>query len=350
MRSLPAHSFNPMTRSPEQDSQPLVSVILDNYNYGRFLQTAIESVLTQTYLNYELIVVDDGSTDNSREIIESYGDRLIAIFQENAGQEAAFTAGLARARGEIICFLDSDDYYYPDKLVKVVAAYAAHPEWVQLTHCWTAVNGAGKTTGSSASNKLSQGDVRPLLLKWGRYASGISSSLTYRRSVLAKVMPIPRCGGGDSYLNVTVPFYGQVGCINEPLMFYRIHGNNLQARSTNIAYLLQQRQQMATYLNQVAAQFSLSARFDLRRDADYRALEAMQRGGVPFWEALSIIGLSLRESWGVGRSFKDMLIRLINRSMYVLFPQQGLLILQYGLRGYLRHRRPQPYKKTEPIS
>jgi glycosyltransferase involved in cell wall biosynthesis len=349
---MKAPSITPMNSPLENSSFPLVSVILDNYNYGRFLKTAIESVLNQTYQNVELIVVDDGSTDESRNIIESYGDRFIAIFQENAGQEAAFTTGLARARGEIICFLDSDDYYYPEKIEKVVAAYAAHPEWVQLTHCWTAVNAEGEITGSSASNRLSQGDVRPLLLKWGRYASGISSSLTYRRSVLAKVMPIPRCGGGDSYLNVTVPFYGQVGSINEPLMFYRIHGNNLQARSTDITYLLRQRQQMAAYLNQVAAQFGLRDRFDLRRDADYRALEAMQRGGIPLWEALSIIGLSLRESWGVGRSLKDTLIRLMNRSMYVLFPEQGLLILQYGLRGYLRHKRTyqRTCKKTEPIS
>jgi glycosyltransferase involved in cell wall biosynthesis len=332
------------TQPPIQDaaiphpSLPLVSVILDNYNYGRFLQTAIESVFQQTYPNFELIVVDDGSTDNSREIIRSYGDRLTAIFQENAGQEASFTAGLARASGEIICFLDSDDYFYPEKLAKVVAAYQANPDWVQITHCWTSVNASGVKTGSSASNKLSQGDVRPLLLKWGRYASGISSSLTYRRAVLEKVMPIPRCGGGDSYLNVTVPFHGTVGCINEPLMFYRIHGNNLQARSTNIAYLLQQRRQMATYLNQVATEFGLSDRFDLRRDADYRALEAMQRGGVSLVEALSIIGLSLRESWGVKRSLKDTLIRLLNRSVYVLFPKQGLLLLQYGLRGYLKYK------------
>ena len=94
---------------------PLVSVIIGNYNYGRFISEAIESALNQTYKNFELIVVDDGSTDNSREIIESYGDKLTAIFQENGGQGRAFNAGFAVSKGEIICFLDSDDYYYPEK-------------------------------------------------------------------------------------------------------------------------------------------------------------------------------------------------------------------------------------------
>ncbi|MEL6334977.1 MAG: glycosyltransferase, partial [Cyanobacteria bacterium J06626_26] len=91
----------------------LVSVIISNYNYGRFITEAIESVLNQRYSNVELIVVDDGSTDNSRDIIQSYSHRLISVFQANSGQGAAFNAGLAQASGDIICFLDADDYYRP---------------------------------------------------------------------------------------------------------------------------------------------------------------------------------------------------------------------------------------------
>ncbi|MEO1180761.1 MAG: glycosyltransferase, partial [Cyanobacteria bacterium J06636_28] len=133
----------------------LVSVIISNYNYGRFITEAIESVLNQTYSNVELIVVDDGSTDNSRDIIQSYSHRLISVFQENSGQGAAFNVGLTQASGDIICFLDADDYYRPDKLEKVVAAFETHPEWVQISHGRTSID---KTNDVAAC--LSQSSVK----------------------------------------------------------------------------------------------------------------------------------------------------------------------------------------------
>jgi len=76
-----------------------VSIIIDNYNYGRFLGEAIDSALAQTYPHVEVIVVDDGSTDNSREVIAKYGDRIIPVLKENGGQASAFNAGLLRPRG-----------------------------------------------------------------------------------------------------------------------------------------------------------------------------------------------------------------------------------------------------------
>jgi glycosyltransferase involved in cell wall biosynthesis len=315
---------------------PLVTVIIDNYNYGRFLAEAIDSVLAQTYLNYELLVVDDGSTDHSRMVIESYGDRFRTIFQSNRGQGGAFRTGLAEARGDIICFLDADDYFHPDKLTQVVAAFQHHPNWVQVAHCWTTINTEGNITGSSASDVLSQGDVSGLLLRWGKYASGITSALAYRREVLQQIeITHSRCII-DSFLNATVPFYGTVGSLNQPLMFYRIHGHNLYARNYDVVYLMQQRQLIADYINAAAAQVGLASRFDLERDADYRAYEAIARQGISRMEALDIICLSLQESWAIGRSPKDTVIRLGNRALCALFPRQGVQVLRYGLRGYLR--------------
>jgi len=103
---------------------------------------AIESVLEQTYQNFELIVVDDGSTDNSREVIEAYKDRLTAIFQEENAE--ALNAGIAQSKGEIICFWMLMTTF-KDKLAKVVAGFLDHPEWVQ-THCWISVNREGLPT------------------------------------------------------------------------------------------------------------------------------------------------------------------------------------------------------------
>ncbi len=76
-------------------SKPLVSILINNYNYGRFLSKAIDSALNQEYQNIEVIVVDDGSTDDSRKIIESYGERIKPVLKENGGQASAFNAGFS---------------------------------------------------------------------------------------------------------------------------------------------------------------------------------------------------------------------------------------------------------------
>lgn len=318
------------------EEKPLVSVVINNYNYGCFLPQAIESVLGQTYSNWELIVVDDGSTDNSQELIKSYEYCLTAVFQENAGQGAALNAGIAQSKGEIVCFLDADDYFYKDKLAKVVAAFLKHPEWVQISHCWTSVDREGSPIGRG-STVLSQGDVRPLLLQWGRYAMGITSGLAYRRAILQQVLPIPtrKCAAADTYLAATIPFCGKVGCIDEPLMFYRMHGKNKQAHNDNLPYLLQEREDTATYINEAAARARLIDRFNLQRDIDYRSLKALHQGGVALTEAFEIIWLSLQESIMIRRSARDTLERLLRRGICAFFPSEGKSVLRLGLRGYL---------------
>ena len=318
---------------------PLVSVIIGNYNYGHFIAEAIDSVLQQTYRHFELIVVDDGSTDSSREVIEAYKEQSVGIFQANSGQGAAFNTGIARAKGEIVCFLDADDYYHPDKLSKIVSSFRNHPQWVQISHGRISVDCSGNYIGLG-SKTHNQGDVSQLLLQWGRYAMGITSALAYRRQVLEKVLPIPttRKEAADTYLTAVVPFYGEVGCINEPLMFYRIHGNNLQARTDNIHFLLEQRELNAKYINTAAAEVGLEARFDLKRDADYRSLQAVRRNTFSIVETIAVIWLSWRESIAIGRSPADILERLLRRGLCVLIPTDGKSILRLGLRGYFRSK------------
>src|SRR5688572_19409564 len=91
------------------NAHPLVSVIINNYNYGRFLVFAIDSALNQTHKNVEVIVVDDGSTDGSREIIMGYERQVKSIFKENGGQASALNKAYEISNGDIILFLDSDD-------------------------------------------------------------------------------------------------------------------------------------------------------------------------------------------------------------------------------------------------
>jgi len=105
-----------------------VSVIIPTYNRGRYVTKAIDSVLAQTYKDYEIIVVDDGSTDNTRDILASYRDKIRCIYQENMGASAARNTGIRASTGEWIAFLDSDDEWLPDKLSIQMADISARPD------------------------------------------------------------------------------------------------------------------------------------------------------------------------------------------------------------------------------
>ena len=103
--------------------RPLVSILINNFNYCQYLTRAIDSALSQTYAPIEVIVVDDGSTDGSQQVIAGYSSKVIAVLKENEGQASAFNAGVASSRGNILCFLDSDDWFYPTKVEEVVKVF-----------------------------------------------------------------------------------------------------------------------------------------------------------------------------------------------------------------------------------
>ena len=107
-----------------------VSVIIPTYNRTEYVTQAIDSVLAQTYMDYEIIVVDDGSTDKTREVLEPYMDKITYIYQENTGVSAARNTGIKAAKGEWIAFLDSDDEWLPGKLAVQIRAVERHPQLV----------------------------------------------------------------------------------------------------------------------------------------------------------------------------------------------------------------------------
>jgi glycosyltransferase involved in cell wall biosynthesis/ubiquinone/menaquinone biosynthesis C-methylase UbiE len=106
----------------------LVSVVIPTYNYAHFLIATLESVLAQTYGHYEIIIVDDGSTDDTRQRLKPYWDRIRYVYQENQGLSAARNTGIREARGELIALLDSDDLWHPRKLEMEARYLAEHPE------------------------------------------------------------------------------------------------------------------------------------------------------------------------------------------------------------------------------
>ena len=128
---------------------PTVSVIIPTYNRRTYVQEAIDSVLAQTYPDYEIIVIDDGSTDGTDQVLHArYGDRIRYVWQENQGESAARNRGIALARGEYIALLDSDDLWLPDKLAKQIPFLDSHPGAVlALPQVWQ-INANGERLGT----------------------------------------------------------------------------------------------------------------------------------------------------------------------------------------------------------
>jgi glycosyltransferase involved in cell wall biosynthesis len=127
-------------------NSPLVSIIISNYNYGRFLKPCIESVLDQAYPHLEVIVVDDGSTDNSREIIASFGNRLVPVLKENGGQASALNVGFSISHGKIVIFLDSEDLLLPETAQQVADVFQSKPDVAKVQYRLAVINITGKLT------------------------------------------------------------------------------------------------------------------------------------------------------------------------------------------------------------
>jgi glycosyltransferase involved in cell wall biosynthesis len=129
------------------DRQPLVSIIINNYNYERFVAHAIESALQQAYSQVEVIVVDDGSIDHSREIIQGYHGRIIPILKENGGQASALNAGFAVSHGEVIVFLDADDLLLPTMVNDVVDVFLSKSGIIRVQYRMAVIDEYNRRTG-----------------------------------------------------------------------------------------------------------------------------------------------------------------------------------------------------------
>jgi glycosyltransferase involved in cell wall biosynthesis len=217
---------------------PLISIVVNNFNYARFLPQSINSALAQRYARVEVIVVDDASTDESRRIIEGYGDRIIPVLQSvNGGQGAAFNAGFRASRGEILMFLDADDWLYPQAAQRVVETWVTGESKTHFRLDLVDIDGTHVDVHPPLEVALDGGDVLPLLFEFGRYETVVTTGNAFARRVLELTMPMPEKEfpfGADGYLAIVVPFHGAVVSLEECLGAYRMHGDNAYAASPTV--------------------------------------------------------------------------------------------------------------------
>lgn len=223
-------------------NEPLVSIIVGNYNYDRFIAKALDSALNQTYKNIEVIVVDDGSTDGSRSIISSYGDRVIPVFKENGGQPSNYNAGFAASHGQIICFLDSDDLFLPNKIERIVQIFETHElvDWCFHSLELIDENENPLPWTTTVNYPTCESDYRGRL-QAGRIPPNLPPSpcLCFRRSLLDKILPMPTTQsmpGSDHYVKFMAVALSKGFVLNEALTLQRIHGKNMGTLRKDKAY------------------------------------------------------------------------------------------------------------------
>jgi glycosyltransferase involved in cell wall biosynthesis len=146
------------------NKKPLVSVIIPTYNHAHYLCEAVDSVLSQDYDDYEIIVVDDGSTDNTGQVLASYGSKVRCIYQRNQGLATARNTGIKAARGEYIALLDADDLYKPDYISTLTSIMSSNPH-AHAIHCASRfVDKNNKTLPQTAGRIVTPDTLYPTLL------------------------------------------------------------------------------------------------------------------------------------------------------------------------------------------
>lgn len=211
-----------------------VTIIIDNYNYGRFLDEAITSALDQTYASVEVIVVDDGSTDDSHIIIGRYGKHIIPILKPNGGQASAFNAGFACSTGDIVIFLDADDVLLPETATRVVQSFQGQPGVAKVQYRMEIVNEVGTRTGRilpHPKQPMPNGDLRRQVMTFPADLAWMGTSgNAFAARVLRTILPIPEEQFrtlADYYLCHLAPLFGPIISLPEVGALYRIHSSNM---------------------------------------------------------------------------------------------------------------------------
>ncbi|MET4045490.1 glycosyltransferase involved in cell wall biosynthesis [Bradyrhizobium sp. RT6a] len=264
-------------------SELVLSVIIPNHNYARYVGSAISSALGVRWPTVEVIVVDDGSTDNSLDVIKAFANRITLIEQANAGQMRSCVTGFNRSSGDVIIFLDSDDALHPDVMAEIAAVWSEKASKFQFQ--MRTIDANGKATG----NILPQYFVTPTpqqIREWvttaGVYPSPPGSGNAYPREIVDRIFRFKTeftDRAPDSYLVTAAPAFGDVVTIPKPLVDYRVHGANhgafLELEDRRFAREVDVTQRRFGFFREVAASVGFSVAPDaLNRNMQFLCLRA----------------------------------------------------------------------------
>jgi glycosyltransferase involved in cell wall biosynthesis len=230
----------------------LVSIIMPVYNRETFLNLAIISALSQTYKDIELVIIDDGSTDSSRDIIRkfsnSYPRRIVPLFQEHLGPTVARNNGIKKASGGFIAFLDSDDLLMPGKISRQIDIYSSCPSFSFIYTGYNLIDTNGKEFQRIYPDRYFSGNIYKKLWIKDNFISG--GTIMVKKNNLHDVGLFDESLTGAENLDLRIKLskIGPVGFVNDILYSYRRHDSNLSSNTTSMT---------ANYLNMVANHFGV---------------------------------------------------------------------------------------------
>lgn len=218
-----------------------ISVVIPCYNYARYVGQAVDSVLAQRYPALDLVVVNDGSTDNSLAVIREHAPNAKIIDQHNQGQVAACNAGFAASTGEVVIFLDADDLLEPGALSRVAEVWS--PRLAKVQSDLKIIDAEGRDLGRLFAHfgpDYTVERVREDFSRGGTYRWPVTVGNAYSRWFVALLFPQSFPGPVDGYLNTLAPLYGDVLTLPHVLGRYRLHGTNMSASARGASGLVEQ--------------------------------------------------------------------------------------------------------------
>jgi glycosyltransferase involved in cell wall biosynthesis len=212
----------------------LVTVLIDTYNHERFIEQAVTSVVEQDMSmdDVEIVVVDDGSTDRTPEIVRKFEPRVRLLRKPNGGQASAFNFALPQTRGEIIAMLDGDDWWAPQKLRRAIETMETNPDIGIVGHGQFESYSDGRPNGLVLPGRNYRFDLSSLQgAELFRHLAGFlgTSKMTIRRSVLNRILPVPEelLIEADEFIYTLASAIAPAIVLNEPLFYYGFHNGNL---------------------------------------------------------------------------------------------------------------------------